>query len=645
MRAIVVAFTVCVLAAVLYGPAFAQVDLLNGSAHQGELQVGVYGKNSSGSMDNVREFDGRSLNPASLEYLEWLGYAGPWQYRVLGRYLFAHDADAAVGLNYMNRFGVSYKTSILTHRLEAIRAGDILLVAATPGVDDSPNQDFFTVRKTDDVSVRFTDSNQSFRLMAGSWVTSKDGYRQQAGRWNSGTGSRKHVIALPTHSDTSESTIGTDFRIGNATVVNYRYSDTKYGEVGSGITSIPILANLTRIVSDTKTSSIKARADISNRLYLTGFHVTKQRINTQATFVEGEPASMSIASTNAALNYLATDSLTLSARYRMTNQYSHIVPIVASGQIRNNSLSTKMKSSQLEATYSGIRHAFLKAGYERKDVSRSTQFTAIPFAELEPSSKADIVTGSIRYYPTTNLSLSANGSFNNTDRAGYAGTPNKKKQINANATYMLGDSLALYGDYSSLDERNDLVRIAIADIPAAVATDLDEEERIAAAGQGYDHEMTTTTLGTWYSVNSKLVLDANYSKIDSDASNLWILGLDGAAASNTVPNMVSYSTRNHQWSAGLTYSMSPKWNFYGRYILSNSDGRALLDPAFYPPGVGPTWLPVDLRQHTYVLGMSHDLTDKDRLMLDFSVSEYVDRLNATNTGTYGVWRTAWSRSF
>ena len=641
----------CALAAVWCGPAFAAVDLLHGSAQQSEMQIGFYHPTGSGNMDDVREFDGRTLNLSSLEYLSSLGYSGPWQYHVLGRYLFAHDVDAAVGLNYRNSFGLSYVTSTLTHRLEAIRGGNIALVGApvkdsegaytvpNPGVDDSPNQEFSIVRRVNDVSLRLTpDSNQALRLVASSWLQSKDGTRQQLGRWTAPGGvNRKHVIAVPVHNETSQGTVGGDLRLGRAAVVNYRYSDTKFGEGSTGITSIALLKDLTRLDSDTKTSTVKTRAAVSNRLFFTGVYTNRKRANTRASFVESHPAAVSINSTNAALTYLATDSLTLTARYRTTNQTSNIVPFIADGEITNNALSTKLKSSLFEATYSGIPRAFLKLGYERRDVARSTQMTADSFAEPETSSKADIVTGSFRCYPTTSLSLSANACITKTDAAGYAGTANNRKQLNANATYMLRDNLALYGDVSSLYESNNLIR------PGAIPDT--GESRKAFAGQGYHNEMTTGTFGTWYSLNSKLVLDANYSRIKTNVANLWILGFDVATESNTMPNMVSYDTQNNQWSTGLTYSMSSKLSFYGRYILSKSDGRGLLDTTKYPLGVGPTWLPVDLRQHTYVLGFSHDLSANDRLMLDFSVSEYVDFLNSANTGMYNIWRVAWSRTF
>lgn len=646
MRAAVIVLTIFALAAVLCGPTCAAVDLLNGSEQQGELQIGFYHPTGTGNMDDVREYDGRTLNFSSLEYLSSLGYSGPWQYHVLGRYLFAHDIDAAAGISYKNRFGLSYYNSTLTHRLEAVRAGNIALVAATPGVDDSPTQEMAIVRTVNDIRLRFVpDNDQAFRVIANAWLQSKDGTRQQLGRWNdpdsATTGNRKRARGLPIQTDTSQGTVGADWRLGQTGVINYRYSNTTYSEGGSGITTIPILANLTRLDSDTKTSTVKARASIKDRLFFTGVHTNRKRVNTRATFVEFEPAGVSINSTTAALTYLATDSLTLTARYRTVNQDSSTIPILNSGLIINSSLSTKLKSSLFEATYSGIPRAFMRLGYERKDVSRSNHFTGEAYAEMEESSKANIITGSIRYYPTTSLSISANAYLNNTDTAGYAGTADDRKQLNANATYMIRDNMALYGDVSRLDERNTLIRVPYASIPAT-----GEEPRIEAAGQGYDNEMTTGTLGAWYAFNSKLVADANYSNIKTDASNLWVLGLDATtAASNTVPNTVSFNTQNTQWSAGLTYSLTPKWSFYGRYLLSNSDGRALLNSALYPPGVGPTWLPVDVRQHTYVLGFSHDLTAKDRLHLDFSASEYVDLLNSANTGTYDIWRVGWSRQF
>lgn len=651
MRALVVALTACALVAVLGGQVCAAVDLLSGRDQQSDIQIGVYHPAGTGSMDNVREFDGRTLNLASIENLNVLGYSGPWQYSAFGNYLFAHDYDAAFGLNYENHFGLAFSDSVLTHRLAAIRAGNIVLASPTPGVDDSPNTSFEIVRRVTEINAAFVpDNNQAFRVVVGSWNQSKDGTRQQLGRWNSGTGNIKHVIAVPVHNDTSDTTFGGDLRLGQIGVVNYRYSDTKFGECGTGIKTIALLKDLTRIDSDTTTSTVKTRATINSRLYFTGVNTNRKRENTRATVLEKHPAGMSVNSVNAALTYLATDSLTFTARYRTLDQMSDTAPILGTGteatKVTNSALSNKLKSTLFEASYSGIPHAFAKAGYEHKDVARSTQLTTEPYAEMEPSSKSDIVTGSIRYYPTQDLSLSANGSINNTGTAGYAGAANKQKQLNANATYMLRDNLAFYGDFSTVNEKNNLVRVP--DVPNQGTDATTAEERKIAAGQGYHNDTSTGTLGAWYSLSSKLVMDANVSRIKTDSANLWILGFEPAYLPHVPPHVVSFNTQNNQWSTGLTYAMSPKWSFYGRYILSNSDGRGLLDtrvPSIYPAGVGPTWLPISVRQHTYTVGFSHDLSLQDGLSLDFSLSQYVDALNAANTGTYDVWRMAWSHKF
>jgi len=597
-------------------------------------------------MDDVREFDGRTLSFSSLEYLRSYGYSGPWQYNVLGRYLFAHDVDAAVGINYRNRFGLSFVNSVLTHRLQAVRVGDLALVAPTPGVDDSPDQLFSIVRTVNALQTNFVpDSTQTLRLVAGTWIQSKEGVKQQGGRWNDGSGTRKHVIAEPVNNETTQATLGGDLRLGQAAVVNYRYDDTKFGEGGNRPSGIALLDTMTRIDSDTKSSTFKARATINKRLYFTGVQITKKRDNTRASFTESHPAGMTINSVNAAMTYLPTDSLTFTARYRTLDQASSVIPILSGADVINNALSTKLKSSLFEATYSGIPRAFMKLGYERRDTSRSTQFTAEEWAGLEDSTKANIVTGSFRYYPTSSLSISANAQSYNADTAGYAATPDEKNQVNANVTYMLRDNLALFGDLSTFSERNSLIRVPWASIPAQAADADQQELRMEAAGQGYKNEMTTGTVGAWYSFNDKLVLDANYARINTDAVNLWILGVEPAYVPHTAPNLVPYKTENNQWSTGLTYSLTPKTRVYGRYILSKSDGRAELDPALYPPGVGPTWLPVDLRQHTYVVGFAHELTSRDRLLVDLSVSEYVDFLNSANTGTFNIWRVSWSRSF
>jgi predicted porin len=599
------------------------------------------------------------LSLGSIEYLDMQGYNGSWQYSAYARYLFAKDADSAFGLYYRNLFGLSVYTSELTHRLARFPSSDPALVG-TPAaggadfLDLSPNQNFAIDRVVNNFNFRTTPFiNQYLRFVANSWQQSKSGTEQvlfrareaKAGVINNG---QKGGVGLPVDSDTTENTIGADIPIGRSSVVNYRFSDTKFSGGDTGITSgsrldfLPLNA-LTRVDSDTKSSIIKVRSSIGHRLFFTGVQTNRERDNTRADL--SHPTSARINSTNAAITYLATDSLTLTGRYRHFDQDNQTGPVISGGEPTNMALSDAVQSTSLEATYAGIPRAFFKLGYERRDVDRSTTNGDPGFPIIELSSKSNIITGGFRYYPNMRLSLSANGTLANADNAGYAGVANDQKKINANATYMIRDEIALYADYSLLDERNDQIRVPFADIPPAATNAAQEELREEAAGQGYKNKMATSTIGTWYALTPKLVFDANYARIQTDAATTWIIGIDPTALPHIAPDYVPYEANNNQWSAGLTYSLSPRWRVYGRYMLSKSNGRSVIDPAKFPGSIGPTWTPVNVREQRYTLGFACDVSIKDSLSMDYSFSDWTDFIDSANDGIFDIWRVAWSHQF
>jgi len=636
----------------------AGVDLVNGKDGQSDIRIGAYHPSGTGNMDYVREYDGRELNSLSIEYLNMLGYNGPWQYSVFGRYLFAKDADSRYGLSYRNLFGATITTSTLTHRLGTIPSSNPFLIGtpAAGGADFlnlSPDQNYFIDRQVDDFNVRFTPGDgQSVRLVTNWWMESEDGWQQRLFRARQASSvignGKKGSVALPVDRNTTEATIGTDVRVGNAAVVNYNFSDTKFGEGNSSITPgsdldfLP-LNQLTMVDSDTKSSIIKVRTSVGNKLFFTGVQTDRQRDNTRASLVN--PTSMSINSTNAALTYLLTDSITLTGRYRRFDQDNDTAPVLSGGSPTNMALSDGVTSSSLEATYTGLRHAFLKMGYERRDTDRTTTNGDPSFPFINASTKANVVTGGFRYYPNLKLSLSGNAEVMNADSAGYAGTADEHTKINANATYMYRDNAALFADYNSIDERNSDIRVPWADIPAT-ATNADQQElREEAAGQGYKNKSATTTIGTWYALTTKLVLDANFATIRNNAATAWIIGTDPLYQPHIAPDDVAYEANNNQWSTGATYSISPKWRVYGRYLNSRSTGRSIIDPSKFPGNLGPTWSPVDVAEHRYTIGFALDMTIKDSLSVDYSLSDWTDHIDSSNNGTYNIWQVAWSRQF
>jgi hypothetical protein len=643
-----------VLTLLLLGPAQCAMDLVHGSDNQGDVTIGFYHPTGSGSQNSVREFDGRNLAFGAVEDVNMLGYSGPWQYGLFGRYLFNHDDDIGFGLNYRNLWGMTIYQSMLTHRFAAFPLSDPALIGTpaagvVPLVNVSPASQLQIDRNVDNFNFRTTpDKGQSIRLWVNSWLQSKEGTRQQLFRARQAVpgliaNSARGVVTLPVDSNTSETSLGTDLRIGHDTVANYYYLNTHFGEGESSVAGTPLnfspLNILTHVDSNTKKSVYKMRTTITDCLYFTGVHTTTQRNDTRASLVS--PTAMGIDSTNAALTYLAGDSLTLTARYRSLDQ-SPKDALLGSGSSSNRSLGYSTKSSSIEASFTGVPHAFLKMGYEHLTVERQNVNGEPELAIIQLNSNTNIVTGGLRYYPMQQLSIYANAELSSGGEAGFAGTANEHQKVNANATYMMGDHAALFADYNQYNERNNQVRVPWDAIPIAGLTPTDTALRELAAGQGYHNNMSTSTLGAWYAFNSKLVLDANYAVIQNNAANLWIIG---TGAPVNVTDITQYEALSNQWSTGLTYSLTPKWRLYGRYLLTKSDGRSIINPARFPSGIGPTWIPVSVRNQVYTVGFAHDVSLKDSVSLDYSFENWTDAIDQSNSGIFDIWRLAWSRQF
>lgn len=645
------------LAIALCSPALGE-DLLTAEDSVTEAVAGFYVTDADGNQDWVRQYDGRKFYQGyGLELFDTYGYSGPLQYSVWGRDLLLTDEDAFTDLAYKNTFGFGFFTSALTHRLPIIPSVNPYLnplgITGDNFLDLSPGLQTEIDRRVNDFTFRTTPyGNQRVRLVAGLWQEIENGSQQLLFRAREAqpgviANRQRAGVVLPVNRDTDETSFGTDLALGRSTVLNYRYMNTDFDDnaghpaAGSDLDFLP-LNSLTRIKTDTRANVLKARSQFSGKLHFTGVYINKNRTNTAQTLVDR--AKSSIDSTNLALTYLATDDLTVTGRYRKLDMDSEVAPYSGG----NQQLSRNTKSSEISASYTGIPRTYIQLGYERRDTDRylleESTPPPLPFTSL--TTDWNIVSARVRYYPTLRLSVSGSFQTKSSNNSGYAGAPNDITNGNVNATYMVTDNLALYGDYSKVSEKNDQIRVPYSAVVAAQPGDEDYEDvRLEAVGQGYDFDNSVATLGAWYALSSKLVLDANYARIKTNSSNLWILGEDPNYLPHLAPNVANYEANNSQWSFGATYAVNPKWRVFGRYAQSDSDGATLLNTAVYPAGMPAQWTPVDVREKRYTIGFAHDLTMRDTLSMDFSLSDWLDQIDSSQSGKYKLWRLAWAHQF
>ena len=326
-----------------------------------------------------------------------------------------------------------------------------------------------------------------------------------------------------------QDTIGGDFAVGKFSAANYYLQTTKFSDGGftpsSGLNFVPLNSE-THVKSDTTTNTFKYRATISDRLYFTGDAIHTDRQDSTSV---PNPSGLA----GKSRDHIDQPGAHLSA-HRRADIYWAILLVQSrqrcpfdsqfGGSIQNNTSSDSKRQIELNGSYTGIRHMFWSSGFENH-WENQTSSTGGPgvFPFLNGNITTNYWRVGLRYYPLTALSIVANGSWFYGNLAAYAGTPNQGYNYSVNATYMLSEKLAIYGDYNLQDQNNTQNRVNVADVPTPATNAAQQVIRELAAGQGYAGLMSTTTLGTWYSLTPKLTLDLTYSKIIMDAqeSGSW----------------------------------------------------------------------------------------------------------------------------
>ncbi|MHB9037628.1 MAG: hypothetical protein ACYC64_13250 [Armatimonadota bacterium] len=679
------ALMVVALTAASGSAGLAQQSLLKTQDARYDMQVGVYHPNAEGNQDWVREYDGRDMNFLGFELFDTYGYKNGLQYWFNARDLIVGDESVDFGFAHRNIYRLSGGTNELTHRLAPIPANNPWVAAQLGSISPappaavqgltwdtfknlSPNQSFVNDRRVNTLDLYVNpDARQRIGLAANWWQEDEEGQQQllfRARQAKTGVINNRDraAVALPIDRETNEGTIGADLAVGKNAVVNYRFESIKFQDnrsaiaTGSNLDFSP-LNTLTRIGNETKSNIIKARATITDKLQFTGVQINRERTNSGSDIPTGFTGAggalnkkQKIDSTNLAMVYRATDSLSFTGRWRHlgTSITGNSVFTGTSTTPANDSLSNDLRSMEFEGVFTGIPKAYLRFGYERRDVDREIAVDPDPAAELVlPATSLTTTWGiwraSLRYHPLVRLNLSANYENWGAGNSGFTGVANNRERTNVNATYMVRDNIAIYGDFSRWNDSNDQIRAAGA-IPTPSTNAAEEEIREEAAGQGFHNDFTTTSIGAWFAMSDRFTLDANFGSVEMDSGAMWILGTSPTYLPHLTAAMVPFKSNNDQWSAGLNYLTSCRVKVYGRYFHANSTGASYVEPANFA-GLGPQWSPFDIRQNKWTLGVGYGLSSKDSMSLDYSLVQWTDKVDANNDGQYGLWRMAWQRQY
>ncbi len=668
------AWIIIALALALCAPAFTDEDLTSAKGDYTETTVGVYGPEAHGSQAWVRQYDGRSFVPGiGLESLDSLGYDGDYQYFIKAYDLSLGDQSAYTTLLYKDLYSIDWYSIGLTQRFAPVPSRNPALIgtpadSTTPGTGDyrvnlgglgDSSGNYYLDRRENNFEIKLTPwQSPQARFYTKLWQVDEDGEWQLQFRAfaNSPNGQiksgQKGLLGVPIDRDTNQNTIGGDFLVGNFSAANYYLQTTKFADGGftptPGLNFVP-LNTLTKVQSDTTSNVFKYRATISDRLYFTGVatHTNRQDNSTPLSNSTRE----TIESTNLSLNYLPTDSWTFTGQYRTYTLDNKVPPVVSGGSVENDADSINNRSLQLEGSYSGIRRMYWRFGFERMDqdlseipIEAAEDATEFPF--VNDRTTTNYWRASFRYYPLAELSVMANGEWTSSNAATFAGTPDQSQNYSFNATYMLNDKLSVYGDFNSHNGNNTRNPVIIASIPTPATTAAQVAIRELAAGEGFAGLLSTTTLGTWYSITPKLTLDLTFSKIIMDAQELWIIGFDQGLG-QLLPDFVPFKSNDNQIGFGGNYTLRSKNHFNAHVFYSKSQGADFIDPATHSAalGLGPQWTPTNSWELDYTLGYSRDLTSKDTLQLTFDFEQWHDNINPANDGIFQLSRMAWTHAF
>ena len=692
-----------ILAIILASSAvLAQTSLTSGEQGFSDIRLGIYTRTSDGNLDWAREFDGRNFDSFGIERLQSYGFSGPTQYWLDARDLIIGDEGFNFSLASRNSVGISLGTSKLTHRLFPVPAINpyiaeeydrLSLPAPVPGdtgdaiLDLSPGVNFRLNRRVNTFDLGITpQGNQGQRYVASWWQELESGTRQHVFRARAATpgviANRQRAGAeTPIDRSTNQATLGADLRLGKLSVLNYRFIDTEFTNNGTrpgGVlgTVFPLNA-LTQFNSKTTNNSLKARSKLGDQLFFTGTYSSKERknlaskipANPGATYLDAGSAlhaKIKVQNTNLGLTFLATNDLTLTGRWKRLDLDNGVpaifslsgTPPVPAATADNTSLSREVTSTELNASFTGLPKAYLKAGFEKRDTDRTVSPTHPPHPADEfehpftsEHTESDILRLGARCYPTQGLSLSANFEDWNINDPGYAGTPTDRRNLNVNATYMAAANFALYGNFIRNKDENDEVRVAViptltaAPVPPLTPAEAETyaEDRENAAGQGYKNELKSTVLGAWYGLTPKLNLDAYWSRSSIDSEATMIFGEDPGYLPHLAPDFAPYSANTDEWSLGAMYAVSPRLRVNGRFQSAGSNGKTLI--TVFPGGLGPTWTPVDVDSKRWTLGFAYDISPKDRLILDYSILDWKDHIDSSQSGRFNLLRLAWSSTF
>lgn len=619
-------------------PAFGQMDLVKGENGQTDTLFGIYSGSESGNQSTTREFDGRDYRLWGVELLKSYGYSGDYQYWLDARDLLLKDNDILFNLAVRNELSLNVSSSGLTHRLDRTPGLDPYLSpfgmsTVTPGasppgtttrtgnsfVDLTPDNTLHIRRRVNDFGVRLTPGSNKVALVIDWWQESENGlsqvnYRSQL------KGSRLESMDYSVNRKTEQTTLGTDLKIGSGTVINYKVMSNQFSDSGSPLISGDRPDNMIAPNVNTSSTVIKARSRLSHRLYFTGAMVNRKRSNQTATLLDG--TGIDTSSTNASLNYTASDNLSLTGSYRSYVLDNHVDPVIEGSGVTNVGLNHRERSLKLDAGYTGIPKAVVGVGYENRTTERTLNdnFSADPALEevLAPKTDAKISYLKFNYTPTWKLNFTGRFENWNIDDPAFTASPADRTKAYLSSTYTPSVNLAFYADYNHQhDGRKD--------------------------AEGLDNKITNATIGAWYSLSAKVSLDTFYATGSMDSLALW--QLDDNAGGLLLED-VPYKSRNKQWSVGLNYAPTQKTKLYGRYLNSDSDGETTIltlipgDPAL-PSG----WAPVNVVEKIYTIGYAYEVSAKNRMLVDYSVSDWNDKIDLDNNGRYSIWRLAWSTTY
>jgi len=617
----------------------------------------------SGNPTYVREYDGKNYEfPRVKLGLDQYAAKSDFHLRVLDPAAGDETAEAYFGGPTVS---ANIKYSALTHREPRFNdVGDVNSPVNIGGQRGAPQpvsfsdltngkDDFAIERKVTDIKLAARCPKlRSVKWLASYWRESETGDQQFLFLDRCGA-CHKVQTTEPINRVTTLATGGAEVGLGKG-AVRYLHTEGQFeNRVPQGYYNFAGLSSVYNgtaplfSVSDTRTriDEVTATAAPSDALALNGQWRKRERANLY------NGTTLNIDSTGGGASWRLTPDLRLVASF-----YSSDFDNGAQA-LNDESLSRKRDTTRAELRYGGLPWTTLSAGFKREDVDRTTVHEAVP-----ANSKTDTWSASARTNLPSGLSVNVRYRKATTDLgpnfdpasppdiaypSRWIAPPTDDKMLSAVATYSLTPELMGSLMYSKLDRS-----FTVSEPLLGVLRDSGDESKTTGGELFYTAGRRTKLTGGYYQQQGDVTSDVTYGVDDFTLLPPEGPGTEEGIVFPLIDSLATFSYDAKLWRLNASHWLTPRLRLFGRYDRTRSDGRIIAnnlgdyidqDPDL--DGLALTLNPFGITVRDQWIGVGYLVDPYTELALSFQKREWENGNDATQDGSYDLWRLGVRKQF